>query len=80
MVCATRFDVVDKKHCNFQIVGKKLTGTCRFTTGYYGVTVLPTEFQKMMEHTLANKNSVFVYKDIILILILSRERSHESAG
>ena len=24
-----------KKHCNFQIVGRKSTGTYRFTTGYY---------------------------------------------
>ena len=36
-----------KKHCNFQIVGGKSTGTYRFTTGYYGLTVMPTEFQKL---------------------------------
>ena len=35
-----------KKHCNFQIVGGKSTGTYRFKTGYYGLTVMPTEFQK----------------------------------
>ena len=33
-----------KKHCNFQLVGVKSTGTYRFTTGYYGLTVMPTEF------------------------------------
>ena len=31
-----------KKHCNFQIVGGKSTGTYRFITGYYGLTVMPT--------------------------------------
>ena len=36
---------VTKKHCNFQIVGGKSTGTYRFKTGCYGLTVMPTEFQ-----------------------------------
>ena len=34
------------KHCNFQIVGGKATGTYRFITGFYGLTVMPTEFRK----------------------------------
>ena len=33
-----------KRHCNFQILGGKSTGTYRFTTGYYGLTTMPTEF------------------------------------
>ena len=57
-----------RRHCNFQIVGRKSTGTYRFTTGYYGLTVMPTEFQKLMDLTLANINSVFVYIDDILIV------------
>ena len=56
-----------KRHCNFQSIGRKSTGTYRFTTGYYGLTLLPTEFQKVMDLTLANINSVFVYIDVILI-------------
>ena len=32
------------KHCNFQIIGGKSNGTYRFLTGFYGLTVLPTEF------------------------------------
>ena len=52
-----------KKHCNFQIVGRKSTGTYRFSTGYYGLTVMPTEFQKLMHATLVYINSVFVYID-----------------
>ena len=65
-----------KKHCNFQIVGGKSTGTYRFTTGYYGLTVMPTEFKKLMELTLANINSVFVYIDDILIVTKGTKQEH----
>ena len=34
------------KHCNFQIIGGESTGTYRFVTGFYGLTVMPTAFQK----------------------------------
>ena len=37
------------KHCNFQIIGGELTGTYRFVTGLYGLSVMPTEFQKLMD-------------------------------
>ena len=46
-----------KKHCNFQLVGGKSTGTYRSITGYYGLTVMPTEFQKLTDLTLVNINS-----------------------
>ena len=65
-----------KSHCNFQIVGGKSTGTYRFTTGYYGLTVMPTEFQKLMDLTLANVNSVFVYIDDILIVTKGTKQQH----
>ena len=72
-----------KKHSNFQIVGGKSTGTYRFITGYYGLTVMPTEFQKRMDLTLVNLKGVFVYIDDILIVTkatknehLNSERSH----
>ena len=65
-----------KKHCNFQIVGGKSTGTYRFTTGYYGLTVMPIEFQNLMDLTLANINSVFVYKDDILIVTKGTKQEH----
>ena len=51
-----------KRHGSFQIVGGKSTGTYRFTTGLYGLTLMPTRFQKLMELTLANLNSVLVYR------------------
>ena len=65
-----------KKHCNFQIVGGKSTGTYRFITGYYGLTVMPTDFQKVMDITLANINSVFVYTDDILIVTKGSKQQH----
>ena len=65
-----------KRHCNFPIVGGKSTGTSRFTTGYYGLTVMPTEFQKLMDLTLANINSVFVYIDDILIATKGTKQEH----
>ena len=65
-----------KRHCNFQIVGGKSTGTYRFTTGYYGLTVMPTEFQKLMDLTLANVNSVFVYIDDISIVTKGTKQQH----
>ena len=65
-----------KRHCNFQIVGGISTGTYRFTTGYYGLTVMPTEFQKLMDLTLANINSVFVYIDDILIVTKGTKQEH----
>ena len=65
-----------KKHCNFQILGGKSTGTYRFTTGYYGLTVMPTEFQKLMDLTLANINSVFVYIDDILVVTKGTKQEH----
>ena len=33
------------KLCNFQIIGGESTWTYRFVTGFYGLTVMPTEFQ-----------------------------------
>ena len=33
------------RYCNFQIIGGKLTGTYRFLTRDYGLTIKPTEFQ-----------------------------------
>ena len=65
-----------KRHCNFQIIGGNSTGTYRFTTGYFGLTIMPTEFQNVMDLTLANINSVFVYIDIILIVTKGTNYDH----
>ena len=65
-----------KRHCNFQMVGGKSTGTYKFTTGFYGLTVMPTEFQKLMDLTLANINSVFVYMNDISIVTKGTKLEH----
>ena len=65
-----------KKHCNFQIVGGKSTGTYDFITGNYGLTVMPTEFQKLMDLTLEIINSVLVYLDDILIVTKGTKTEH----
>ena len=42
------------KQCNFQIIGGESTGTYRFVTGFYGLSVMPTEFQHRGEAVLRN--------------------------
>ena len=65
-----------KKYFNFQIVGGKSTGTYRFTTRYYGLSVMPIEFQKLMDLTLDNTVSVFVYIDDILNATKGAKQEH----
>ena len=35
--------------CNFLLVGRKSTGTYRFRTGFYGLTTMPAEFQRVLD-------------------------------
>ena len=53
------------KHCKFQINGGKSTGTYRFITGFYGLSFMPTVFQKVMDNLLARFREVFVFVDDI---------------
>ena len=55
------------EHCNFQTFGGKATGTYRFITGFYGLTVMPTKFQKAMDKELSNIPNTYVLFDDILI-------------
>ena len=64
------------RHCNFQIIGGKSTGTYRFITGHYGLTIMPTEFQKVMDLTLVNIDCTFVYNDDILIVTKGNKDVH----
>ena len=36
-------------HCSFNVLCGDATGTYRFKSGFYGLTDIPTEFQKAME-------------------------------
>ena len=64
------------RHCNFQIIGGKSTGTYRFITGNYGLTIMPeTEIQKVMDHlTLVNIDCTFVYIDDTFIVTKGSEK------
>ena len=64
------------RHCNFQIIGGKATGTYRFITGFYGLTVMPTEFQKLMDKKLSNIANTYVFLDDILIVTKGNRTDH----
>ena len=64
------------KHCNFLIIGGESTGTYRFVTGFYGLTVMPTELQKVMDFLLARFRDVFVFIDDILIVTKGTKQEH----
>ena len=56
------------KHCNIQITSGQSTGTYRFVTSFYGLSVMPTEFQNVVDMLLAKFRDVFVFIDDILIV------------
>ena len=64
------------KHCNFQIIGGESTGTYRFVSGFYGLSVTPTEFQKVMDLLLAKFRKTFVFKDDILVVTKGTKNEH----
>ena len=66
-----------KKHCNFNILCGKATGTYRFVNGLYGLTDMPATFQKTIDRTLHNINSKFAYLDDILIITKGTIEEHE---
>ena len=65
------------KHCNFAIIGGNASGIYRFKTGFYGLTVMPTEFQRIMEDILINISNVFIFIDDILIVTKGTKEEHE---
>ena len=64
------------KHRNFQIIGGKATGTYRFITGFYGLTIMPTEFQEAMDQELGNLPNTYVFLDDILIVTRGSQEKH----
>ena len=64
------------KHCNFNIVGGKATGTYRFLTGFYGLTDMPAEFQKAIDNPLINLSNTFCFLDDILIASRGTKEEH----
>ena len=56
------------KQCNFNIIGGQTTGTYRFNNGFYGLTDMPSEFQKAIDKTLYNLTNTFSFLDDIIIV------------
>ena len=64
------------KHCNFQFLGGESTVIYAFITGYYGLTIMPPKFQKIMDIILHSLKSTFVLLDDILIVTKGNTESH----
>ena len=53
-----------------------MTGTYRFKTGFYGVTDMPTEFQKAMDRTLDGCLNSLCYLDDVLVCSVGTAEQH----
>ena len=66
-----------RKHCNFNIIGGKPTGTYQFINEFYGLSDMPATFQKTLEKTLENIDNKFNFLDGILIITKGSPHDHE---
>ena len=64
--------------CNFSLVGGKSTGTYRFQTGFYGLTTMPAEFQRVMDTILSEFPQAHTFIDDILVVTKGTEIEHIS--
>ena len=62
-------DEIIAKHCNFNILSKKATGTYRFVNGFYGLTDMPAIFQQTIDKTLEGYKKYLAFSDDILIAL-----------
>ena len=65
-------------HCNFSLVGGRSTGTYRFQTGFYGLTSMPAEFQRVMDSILNEFPQANAFIDDILVTTKGTEVEHIS--
>ena len=66
--------------CNFSsLMGGKSTGTHRFQTGFYGLTTMPAEFQRVMDTILSEFPQAQAFIDDILVVTKGTEIEHISA-
>ena len=66
-----------RKHCNFNILGGKSSGTYQFINGFYGLSDMPATFQKTLDKTLENIDNKFNFLDDILIITKGSILDHE---
>ena len=55
------------EQCSFSLIGGKSTGTYRFKNGFYGLTSMPAEFQKVIDNLLKEFPQANAFIDDILI-------------
>ena len=65
-------------HCNFSLVGGRSTGTYRFRTGFYGLTSMPAEFQRVMDSILNEFPKANAFIVDILVTTKGTEVEHIS--
>ena len=53
--------------CNFSIMGGNINGTYQYSTGFYGLSDMPNEFQRVMDSNLGSIPFTNCYLDAILI-------------
>ena len=64
------------KHCIFQILGGEATGVYRVFSGFYGSTAMSTEFQRIIDLTLAGFTNTYAFIDNILLVTYGTEDEH----
>ena len=64
------------RHCNFNIISGEGTGTYRFITGFYGLTDMPPEFQKIMDYTLVGLQNTHCFLDDIIVVSRGSKEEH----
>ena len=52
----------------FFVSGGKSTGTYRFRTGFYGLTTMPAEFQRVLDASLSEFPQPHAFIDDILVV------------
>ena len=67
------------RQCNFRIIGGEATGTYRYVNGFYGLTVMPTEFQRIIDKTLEKEKDAFSFIDDILVCTVGTREEHLQA-
>ena len=61
---------------NFQIIGGEATVTYRLSTGFYGLTTMPTELSKTMDQFLDMLPDTYTFIDDILIVTKGTKIEH----
>ena len=64
------------RHCNFQSAGGESTVAYTFILGYYGLTIMSTRFQKIMDISIVNIDCILVYIDNILLVTKGAKEEH----